>query len=84
MQYRQFTEKKLNVSLLGLGCMRFPVLDNDNAKIDEEESTTMIRYALDNGINYFDTAYPYHGGESEAFLGRALEDIEILKRLRKN
>lgn len=75
MQYRQFTEKKLNVSLLGLGCMRFPVLENDNAKIDEEESTTMIRYALDNGINYFDTAYPYHGGESEAFLGRALENI---------
>jgi predicted aldo/keto reductase-like oxidoreductase len=76
MQYREFSVNKLNVSLLGLGCMRFPVLENDNSKIDEERSTSMVRYAFENGINYFDTAYPYHGGKSEAFLGKALEGIK--------
>ncbi len=75
MQYRLLTEDKLNVSLLGLGCMRFPVLENDNSKIDEELATRMVRYAFHNGINYFDTAYPYHGGESESFMGKALEGI---------
>jgi len=75
MQYREFSVNKLNVSLLGLGCMRFTVLENDNSKIDVDRSTSIVRYALEKGINYFDTAYPYHGGESEAFLGRALEGI---------
>ncbi len=75
MQYREFTGDKLNVSLLGLGCMRFPVLENDNSKIDVDKATLMVRHAFENGINYFDTAYPYHGGESEAFLGNALEGI---------
>ncbi|WP_409229022.1 aldo/keto reductase [Gudongella sp. SC589] len=75
MQYREFSVNKLKVSLLGLGCMRFPVLENDNSKIDVERSTAMVKFALGKGINYFDTAYPYHGGESEAFLGNALEGI---------
>ncbi|WP_422484486.1 aldo/keto reductase [Gudongella sp. DL1XJH-153] len=75
MQYREITRDKLNVSLLGLGCMRFPVLEDDNSRIDVDKATLMVRHAFDKGINYFDTAYPYHGGESEAFLGYALEGI---------
>ena len=60
-----------NVSLLGLGCMRFPL--NEDGTIDEAQAEAMIGRALNAGINYIDTAYPYHKGESEPFLGRALK-----------
>ncbi len=74
MQYRLITKDKIKVSSLGFGCMRFPVLDNDSSKIDEEKSREMIRYAIDDGLNYVDTAYMYHMGTSEPFVGRALRD----------
>lgn len=65
---------------MGFGCMRLPTLGDDPARIDEETATVMIRQAIDQGVNFIDTAYPYHSpglyhtGESEPFLSRVLED----------
>jgi predicted aldo/keto reductase-like oxidoreductase len=70
MQYRRFGQLDFQVSALGFGAMRLPTKDN---KIDEAEATEMIHYAIDHGVNYVDTAYPYHEGSGEAFVGRALK-----------
>ena len=59
------------LSILGFGCMRLPM---KGASIDEEKAIKLIRDAADRGVNYFDTAYPYHGGRSEPLLGKALAD----------
>lgn len=74
MKYRKFTKDELQVSQLGFGCMRFPVLDGDNSRIDVKPAMKMIRHAIDNGVNYIDTAYVYHGDTSESFLKGALAD----------
>ncbi|MBR5577712.1 MAG: aldo/keto reductase [Lachnospiraceae bacterium] len=68
MIYKNFKEKTL--SLLGFGTMRLPL--DANGKIDEKQVEEMVQYAVDNGVNYFDTAYPYHDGESERVIGRIL------------
>jgi len=76
MKYRDFGKVGVRVSALGFGCMRLPTLDGvpQSEKIDEAETVRMVRHAIDEGVNYVDTAYPYHNGRSEAVVGRALGD----------
>ena len=74
MQYRTFGKLDWKPSALGFGAMRLPILDNDPGKIDEDLATRMIRTAIDAGVNYVDTAWPYHKGKSESFVGRVLQD----------
>ncbi len=72
MQYRTFNKTGEKVSLLGMGTMRFPLLEDGT--IDKKEAIGMIRKAIDSGVNYIDTAYMYHDGESEKVVGQALKD----------
>lgn len=73
MEKRKFEKLNLETSLLGFGCMRFPTL---NGEIDYETSERMIDYAMESGVNYYDTAFPYHDGECEPFLGRVLNKYD--------
>jgi hypothetical protein len=74
MKYRRFGGLEWQVSALGFGAMRLPVIDKDQSKINEPEAIKMMHYAFDHGVNYVDTAWPYHGGNSEGVVGQALKD----------
>lgn len=71
MQYRTIAGEK--ISVLGFGCMRFPTTSKNASDIDTEKAAEMLRYAVENGVNYFDTAYVYHDEKSEGFIGEALK-----------
>lgn len=79
MQYRKLCGE--DVSVLGFGTMRFPVLNKDPKQIDEEKTEEMLDHAIENGVNYLDTAQPYHGGESENFLGRYLKKRKLREKI---
>ncbi len=72
MLYRTMPKVKEPLSILGFGCMRLPVQKNGN--IDRPRAIAQIRHAIDNGVNYLDTAWPYHGGDSEPLVGEVLKD----------
>lgn len=92
MKYRTFGKTDVQVSALGFGLMRLPIIGQDNSQIDENQAMEMALLAVENGVNYFDTAYPYHtadftkGGSSEPFLGKVLkqtgrENIHVATKL---
>ena len=75
MEYRNWNQKdgtgrSISTSLLGYGCMRFPTLPDGS--IDEVRAEKLLNTAREAGVNYFDTAFPYHGGASEPFVGRVI------------
>lgn len=80
MLYRTFGKTEEKVSILGFGCMRLPIIEGNPENINEPLATEMLHYAIDHGVNYIDTAYPYHGasaaagGMSELFVGNVLKD----------
>jgi len=75
LKYSNFGKTNCKVSRLGFGAMRFPMIgEGDSACVDVDEAVRMIRFAIDSGVNYVDTAFFYHGGESEKIVGKALKD----------
>jgi uncharacterized protein len=87
MKFRKMGSLGWEVSALGFGCMRLPTVQTeDGEKINETEAIRIIRHGIDNGINYVDTAWPYHGGESELVVGKALlngyrEKVKLVSKL---
>lgn len=78
---KYFDYKGEKISRLGFGCMRFKTLDDDNGKIDKERSSKIILEAIDKGLTYIDTAYPYHDGMSEKFVGEFLEENNLREKI---
>lgn len=74
MEKRKLQKLGIETSLLGFGCMRFPV--TPDGKIDEAKAEEMLQKGIAQGVNYIDTAYPYHNGESEPFVGKVLKKYD--------
>ena len=74
MEKRKMENLGIETSLLGFGCMRFPVMAD--GKIDEAQAERMLDIAISKGVNYIDTAYPYHDGLSEVVVGKILKKYE--------
>ena len=74
MEKRKMAKLGIETSLLGFGCMRFPVLEN--GEINEPEAERMLDKAIAEGVNYIDTAYPYHEGKSEIVTGKILKKYD--------
>lgn len=72
MVYKEFQNTKL--SALGMGAMRLPVIDGDDSRIDKEAAKQMVAYAMEHGVNYYDTAWGYHSGRSESVMGGLLSE----------
>lgn len=72
MHYRTMPKNGDELSVLGFGCMRFPMLEGGTIHV--EKAIEQVRHAIDSGVNYLDTAWPYHGGASETIVGSALQD----------
>ncbi len=86
MKYRIFGKTGEKVSVLGYGNMRLPVVNNNYADVDVPAAMKLVRHAIDNGVNYLDTSWPYHsgafdtgdfktGGSSEPFVGQVLKEV---------
>ena len=81
MLYRTFGKTDEKVSVLGYGTMRLPTIGNDYGKVDDAEAIKLVRYAVDHGVNYLDTSWPYHSldqfreGTSEPFVGKAVKEL---------
>ena len=73
VQYRVFGSTGEMVSILGMGAMRLPIINNDPSVIDVSQAISLLRYGIDSGINYIDTAFTYHKQESEKIVGLALK-----------
>ena len=71
MIYKNFLGKSL--SALGMGCMRLPLIDGKHDNIDVDTVSQMVEYAINKGVNYFDTAWGYHDGQSERVIGKVLK-----------
>lgn len=80
MKYRKFYKGNIDISSLGFGTMRFPTIKNEG-DIDIQKTTEMLDYAINNGLNYIDTAFTYHNGMSENFLGEYLEKRKVRDKI---
>lgn len=79
MKYRKIPKTGDLLSAIGYGCMRLPTRAG---RIDEKKAEAQIRYAIEKGVNYFDTAYPYHNGASESFLGKVFQDQSLRNKVK--
>lgn len=82
MQYRGFGQTGFNISALGFGGLRLPIVNKQSRIVDENEVAKMLHYAVEHGVNYIDTAYDYHDGHSETVIGKVLKQMNYRSRVK--